>query len=280
MLPQMDQAERDMLRLNLDPPSTMEMAGIPPDPWQTQMLTDRPKRALLLCCRQAGKSTVTAALSLWTALFEPPALILLVSSSLRQSGELFKKVTWFLGRIPGLPKPVQESALTLELPNGSRIVSLPCSEGTVRGYSGVSLLVVDEAAQVDDDLYRSVRPMLAVSGGRLILLSTPFGKRGFFHEEWTNGTGWTRICIPATQCPRISRAFLAEERAHLGEWWFRQEYLCEFNDMVGQLIREDDIQAMLDPGVKPLFPGGATEYSMVDPTVNRIDMKRFSEEAK
>jgi hypothetical protein len=80
-----------------------------------------------------------------------------------------------------------ESALRLELRNGSRIVSLPGDETTVRGYSGVRLLVVDEAARVPDDLYFSIRPMLAVSGGRLVCLSTPFGKRGFFYEAWTEG---------------------------------------------------------------------------------------------
>jgi hypothetical protein len=75
-----------------------------------------------------------------------------------------------------------ESALRLELENHSRIISLPGQEQTVRGYAGVSLLIVDEAARVPDDLYFAVRPMLAVSNGRLIALSTPFGKRGWFYE--------------------------------------------------------------------------------------------------
>ena len=59
-----------------------------------------------------------------------------------------------------------------------------------------------------DSLYYSVRPMLAVSGGRLVCLSTPFGKRGFFHLEWTKGQGWERIKITVDQCPRISKALL------------------------------------------------------------------------
>lgn len=115
-----------------------------------------------------------------------------------------------------------ESALRLELQNGSRIVSLPGKEETIRGYSGVRLLVVDEAARVPDSLYYSVRPMLAVSGGRLVCLSTPFGKRGFFHQEWIEGHGWERVKITADQCPRISKAFLEEERRSLGDWWYRR----------------------------------------------------------
>ena len=68
-----------------------------------------------------------------------------------------------------------------------------------------------------------------MSGGRLIAFSTPFGTRGWWYEEWEHGgAGWERFEIPATQCPRIAPAFLAEEQRALGEWWFEQEYLCRF----------------------------------------------------
>src|SRR6202043_502550 len=81
----------------------------------------------------------------------------------------------------------------LRLSNQSEVVSLPCREETVRGYSRVGLLVIDEAARVPDDLYRAVRPMLAVSAGQLICLSTPYGKRGFFHDAWVHGgADWAR----------------------------------------------------------------------------------------
>jgi hypothetical protein len=92
-----------------------------------------------------------------------------------------------------LGKPVPEheaSALRLTLANGSRIVALPGSEATVRGYSGAALLVVDEASRVADDLYFAIRPMLAVSGGRLVALTTPYGKRGWFYDEWTSARPW------------------------------------------------------------------------------------------
>src|SRR5207244_4416310 len=118
--------------------------------------------------------------------------------------------------------------LRLELANGSRIVSLPGDEATVRGFSGVALLVIDEAARVNDALYYSVRPMLAVSQGRLVSLSTPFGKRGWFHDEWFGEGDWERVKITAEECPRIPATFLAEERRALGERWYKQEYLCSF----------------------------------------------------
>jgi hypothetical protein len=197
---------------------------------------------------------VAAALAFRAALLEAPALVLLLSPSLRQSGELFRDKVKRLYVDLGRPVPlVQESALTLELANGSRIVSLPGTEETIRGYSGVRLLVVDEAARVLDPLYCSVRPMLAVSGGKLVCLSTPFGKRGWFYEAWTGSDAWHRVKIRADECARISPAFLKEEREAIGERWYRQEYECSFEDVIDAVFRAEDIAAALDNDLQPLF---------------------------
>jgi hypothetical protein len=187
------------------------------------------------------------------ALLEPPALVLLLSPTQRQSGELFRDKVVRLLNAMGRPVPVmQESALTMGLENGSRIVSLPGEEKTIRGFSGVALLIVDEAARVDDDLYFSIRPMLAVSKGRLVALSTPYGKRGWFYEAWTGNENWDRYCIKASECPRITPEFLAEENRVLGERWYRQEYECSFEDVVGSVFGHDAVMGMLSDEVKPL----------------------------
>lgn len=232
---------------------TAIMAGMTADAWQGKLLTAPPPRTLVLCSRQAGKSTVAAALALLVALTQPAALVLLLSPSLRQSGELFRKVS-DVYRSAGRPVAAsQESALRLELANGSRIVSLPGTEGTIRGFSGVALLIIDEAARVPDELYLAVRPMLAVSRGVLIALSTPFGKRGWFYTEWTGPGDWERIRIPATDCPRISREFLDDERRALGPRWFAQEYLCSFEETTDSVFATVDIHAALADDVAPLF---------------------------
>jgi hypothetical protein len=242
------------LELRLDPAAIMEYAGMPPDPWQVELLRSRAERTLLLCSRQSGKSTVTAAMALHEVLFRPDSLVLLLSPSLRQSQELFRKVTDFRNRL-GEPSAIEEeSALRVELKNGSRIVALPGTEETVRGFSGVRLIIVDEAARVDDPLYYSVRPMLAVSGGRMVCLTTPFGKRGFFYEEWTGDGIWNRVKVTAKECPRITQKFLEEERASLGEWWYRQEYECSFSDTADQFFRTVDVERAFSDDVTPLFP--------------------------
>jgi len=129
----------------------------------------------------------------------------------------------------------------MHLANGSRIEALPGSERTIRGFSGVDLLVVDEAARVDDGLVYAVKPMLAVSGGRLLMLSTPYGKRGVFHEEWTQGDDWERFEVPASECPRIPPEFLEAERRSMPAWWFAQEYECQFMETEDQVFSHEMI---------------------------------------
>jgi hypothetical protein len=232
----------------------VEALGFIPDSSQTRVLQWTGKRLLLNCSRQWGKSTTTSILAVHQAVFSPNSLILLVSPSLRQSSELFRKVSGFMDRLAVKPDRVEDNRLSLELENGSRIVSLPSNEATVRGFSGVSLIIEDEASRVDDLLYKAMRPMLAVSGGRIVLLTSPYGSRGHFWEEWSKGgPSWERIEVKATDCPRIPKAFLDEERASLGEWWFRQEYLCEFVSTLDQVFSYDLVMAMLSPDVKSLF---------------------------
>jgi hypothetical protein len=178
----------------------------------------------------------------------------LLSPSERQSGELAAKV-FRLYDAAGQPVAARKrTELQLHLVNGGRVIALPSSEVTIRGYSGAALLVVDEASRVPDVLYGSVRPMLAVSRGRLICLSTPFGKRGFFYEEWSApARPWQRVRITAPECPRISPEFLAEERQALGERWCRQEYYCSFEEAIDSVFAYSDIMAACSGDVRPLF---------------------------
>lgn len=245
------------LALALDPALLAVRAGVTPDPWQADLLRSDARQAILLCSRQSGKSTTTAILATHQAVYTPSSLVLLLSPSLRQSQELYRKVRDVYAALGDeVAKPTEESALRLELSNGSRIVCLPGREDTIRGFSGVALLIVDEASRVPDALYQAVRPMLAVSGGRLVLLSTPFGKRGFFHHEWTEGgPDWERVKVTAHDCPRIDPAWLERERAAIGDWWFDQEYLVAFKEAEDSVFNYDDIQAALDPAVAPLFGG-------------------------
>jgi hypothetical protein len=230
----------------------MTTAGLSPDPWQADLMRVRPERALLLCSRQAGKSMSVAAMALEQALTKPGSVILLVSASQRQSAELLGKVR-ALSMALSTPLGMEQlSVLSMKLANGSRIISLPGRAEVIRGYSA-DLLVLDEAAWISDALYESVRPMLAVSGGRLVALSTPFGRRGWFHAAWESAESWHRVKVTAHEVPRISEEFLAEERRSLPVNVFAAEYLCEFTDTLDSVFSSEDVIEALSDDVEPLF---------------------------
>jgi phage FluMu gp28-like protein len=227
--------------------------GFEPDAAQAQALASKRKRVLLNCTRQWGKSTITAAKAVHHAYTERESLTLVVSPSARQSGEFIRKAAGFARRLGIRPKGDGDNEMSLEFPNGARMVGLPGNEATVRGFSAVSLLLVDEAARVEDDLYLAMRPMLAVSAGALWLMSTPFGARGFFYEAWEHGGAeWMRVRVPAHQCPRISREFLERERETMGERWFRQEYLCEFVDSTSGVFARELVERAITTEIQPL----------------------------
>lgn len=208
------------------------------------LLADRcaPTDALRIICEgEKATDALNAALALWTALYEPGSLVLMISQVQRQSSELFMKALTMC-RTLGRPVDAEaETALTLRLTNGSRIVALPGKDGTIRSYSGVRLLLIDEAARVSTETYMAVRPMLAVSQGRLVTLSTPFGTCGWWYEAWRGAEPWERYEVPASACPRISAEFLAAEARAMGNWWFDQEYRCIFRDALTAVFRQEDI---------------------------------------
>jgi len=227
--------------------------GLAVDERQGRVLETANRRGILNCSRQWGKSTITAAKAVHQAATEAESLTLVVSPSARQSGEFMRKASGFLRRLKIRPKGDGDNEMSLALPNGSRIVGLPGTEATIRGFSAVRLLLVDEASRVSDDVYRALRPSLATSDGAIWLMSTPWHKSGFFYDTWERGgPQWERILAPATECARIGRSFLEEERKTQGDRWFRREYMCEFEDSVSGVFDRDLVQRAIRDDLEPL----------------------------
>lgn len=243
---------RDLARC-LDPVLMARDCGIEPDAWQAALLCSTSHYVLMLCSRQSGKTTVTALIVLHTAIYVAAALIVIVSPSQRQSAEMLRTLKLMRDKLQGAPALVSESTLKIELANGSRVVALPGTERTLRGLAGAHMVIIDEAARVDDDLIAAVRPMLATTNGRLIALTTPAGKRGWFFEAWTGGGSWERVKVAATDCPRISQKFLDEELKELGAIRFSEEYCLEFRDNDEAVFPVAVIDAAFTPEVVPLW---------------------------
>ena len=208
---------------------------------QTRILRSRSRRVLINANRQFGKSSISSVLSLHDSVYRPGSLSLIVAPSERQSSEMFRKVMEYLHRMPIRPELVKENEHEVEFQNGSRIVALPSSEGTIRGYSAVSRLILDEAGDVPPDIFAALRPMIARSAGRLTLQGTPKGRRGIFFERWERGEEgkkpgepdrWERHLTTWRDCPWLTPSELTDQRVDLGPL-FAQEYEGSFL-VVGQ----------------------------------------------
>ena len=225
-----------------------ELLGFLPDAMQEALLRCEAKQVILNCCRQWGKSTIVAIIAVYRAYSVPKSLVVVVSPTERQSAEFLRKAREFATKLGLTPRGDGHNRTSLLLPNGSRIIGLPGKEANIRGFSA-DLLIIDEAARVPDELYKSVRPMVAMKDGGVWLLSTPWGKQGFFHENWEHGgDAWARFRVPATECPRISAERLQMERTQMDEAWFRQEYMCEFGMTDAQMFDSDLVRSALNDG--------------------------------
>lgn len=200
-----------------------------PDPWQLEFLTASEKRLALLCGRQFGKSTVTALRAALTAVNGPRGDVILASRSARQSQELFRKCIEFITHPSAkMPRIISESAMRLELATGVRIIALPAAPASVRGFSAVKAVVVDEAAFVPGEVFTAVSPMLAVSSGDLVVCSTAWTQEGFFYNAIETNPDFRRWIKPSTENPRITAEFLEQERRAMGEEQYRCEYECQW----------------------------------------------------
>jgi len=225
-----------------------------PDEWAQKVMMSPARYVIENVSRQAGKSTMSSALAVHRAVFFDRSLILLVSPTLRQSGELQRKCMRFYDLVdPDHNGLVEDAKLSIQLTNGSRIIALPGQEDNLRGYSAPDLIIEDEASRVKDDLHIAIRPMLATNQGRLVLLSTPNGKLGHFYRIWTEGgPEWLKVKVTADQISRISKEFLDNERLNMTESQFLQEYYGEFMEAEGAVFSSDLFRSLANPSLSAL----------------------------
>jgi hypothetical protein len=140
-----------------------EMLGFSPDAQQETVLRGG-RRGIVNCTRQWGKSTMTAAKAVHRAYSVPGSLTLVVTPCARQSGEFLHKARNFVRRLGIRVRGDGHNGLSVAFPKGSRIVGLPENETTIRGFSDVSLLLIDEAARVPDEIYRAKSSRLKAVG--------------------------------------------------------------------------------------------------------------------
>jgi len=251
----------DDLLLSLSPSAVLAQLDMPPFDWQREALDPRYKRILVLAARQSGKSSISAGRGHHTGRFMDNSLSLIVSPSEQQSKETMKKVDELIMKDPNADL-IGNASFEKKYSNGARVLALPGTERSVRGYSGPKLIIMDEASRIEDGTYKAVRPMLTGNPDSVLLaVTTPYGKMGWFYEEWTKSKRWYKIMvkpafklngnrtevipdipeeefkakmahqgISAHYSPRHTQEFLQEELETMDWWWWNQEYGCEFLD--------------------------------------------------
>jgi hypothetical protein len=251
--------------------------GFPLFPWQGKLLDSHTRRKSVNGSRQSGKSTIVSSIPCHTAKYVPGSLSIVLAPTERQAQEDIIKVKDFISADKAYPELTRESQDGIELANGSRIIVIPATERSARGYSKPRVIVMDEASRILDVVYKSgIRPMLTDNPEcEMFSISTPNGKQGFFYEAHTGRGRWERYEIrsPWTVDPDDEwnlleaipeEQYQAEMQAKgirswysprhwnkdeqlenliaMGRQQYQQEYCCEFVEQEDMVFSYDDIE--------------------------------------
>lgn len=280
-----DQMCKD-LEESLDPQVYLENLGFDPYVWQVFVLNAIKagyKWIHITGARQAGKTFLSAGMPAYIAKNEK-ALALIYAPSEEQSQLSIEYIKDYIGKDDNYPSLKLDSRDHVSLPNGSMIKSNTSNAKTKRGRSMPRIIIFDEAAMIEDQLFGTITPMLTNNPSCVVIaISTPYGKRGWFYKGRKDGT-WLNVEVKAPwrivdnqyiapaepeaqyqarmmkegihafYSPRhTDQAFMQQELERHGSLWIRQEYLCEFVEPDDQAFNYDDIDRAFDYDIKPLF---------------------------
>lgn len=244
------------------------------DEWQKEILNQE-GNIVLRTGRQVGKSTVVSIMAGDYAAKNKGKTIMIIAAVERQAYLLFEKCLYYMEKTypelikQGVNRPTKTK---IDLENGSRIYCLPTglTGYGIRGFT-IDLLIADEAAFIPDEVFNAVTPALAArEGSRIVLLSTPFGREGFFARAFEDPTFYKRH-ISSEECPRIKPEFLEQEKRRMTKKQYQQEYMGEFVD--------DLMQWFPDELIKKCMRAKRPEHIVKgDPYYLGVDLARMGED--
>ena len=236
------------------------------DDWQTKVLNEE-GNIVLRSGRQVGKSTVISIKAGEYAINNKTKCVMIIASVERQALLLFEKVLSYIHNkdksviCKGKKRPTKHK---LQLKNGSTILCLPTGDSGygIRGHT-IDMLIADEAAFIPEEVWTAVTPMLAITKGKIILLSTPLGKKGYFYRSFTDPT-FKSFHVSAEDCPRKNQDFLDQERARMTAAQYAQEYLGMFVDKLMQIFPDELIKKCQTQKRRPFVMSLRDYYLGVD----------------
>lgn len=206
------------------------------------------QKMILLASRKAGKTEVVSAAAYLEACLGGYALI--ISRSDRQAKRVIQRALAYHKHWKLVEDSKRPNEHEMNFVGGGRILALPASADTILGEHGVTLLIIDEAARVKDSLYGAVDPMLDVEHSKMVLLSTPQGRRGFFYEEWfgKRDSGWKRHRIVWQDCPRLTQKYVDNYMRKHGTILTAQEFSCVFHPLQGCMFDVTLLDDLIEDG--------------------------------
>jgi hypothetical protein len=227
----------EMLREN---PSEFIKRAIEIEPfdYQADFMDDDSERKVFVAGRQVGKSRVASWMALHYAVTHPDSLVLVTADALRQSSELFSQLQSEINEseMPDDAWGIERSTQTeIEFDHGSRIKVVPTGRNgnKIRGFTA-DMIIVDEAAFVEDDIFEEViEPMTFVSDGDIVLCSTPYGASGYFYDKAVEAeddpeSPWTKVQVGSSDNPEISDEKIESFKKGKTRTQVKQEVLGEF----------------------------------------------------
>jgi phage terminase large subunit-like protein len=234
----------DQSEISDDPVEFAKSVGIEPEGWQRDVLHSEHKAKILLCGRRTGKSTLAAVMAVTKALTIASFDVIFAAPSLEQAQIPYLMAISMYREAQRPVRAISERRTGLELANGSSLRAMPAMDRTKRGFSA-DLLVVDEAARIEDPayyggLYNSISRSDAME---VLIMSTPYLNKGFFAETWHGQEDWERTFLTSEDCEFFQKNpdRLERVKRHVPEWYYRQEYLCEFLEEEFSLFSTEDI---------------------------------------
>jgi len=243
--------DQTLVELPTDPIDFAYAVDLEPEDWQADILASDAPRRIMNCARRTGKSTVLGLASIHRALTVPRSEVVIAAPSLDQAQVPFRMAVQFY-RGMGRPIPAESEAQTmLRLMNGSSIRAIAAVERSKRGFQA-DLLCLEEVSRIPAEaIYGALLPSASRGTGHILAASTPNSKQGWFSDVWHGRDDlWHRVQVTIYE----SRYFIDNPeqveriRAALPEWFWRQEYLCEFVESQMSMFSEALIERALELG--------------------------------
>ena len=218
---------------------------------------------IILKSRQLGLSTLVAAYAVWQAAFYKEKNILIIATKLAVAQNFIRKVKTYIKAMPSwllVPVITANNKQQVEFSNGSQIKAVPTSEDAGRSEA-LSLLIVDEAAFVRnfDELWMGLYPTLS-TGGRAILLSTPNGVGGQYHEIYTKAdrkeNEFNPIKLMWDVHPERDDDWFHKETKNMSKKQVAQELLCDFSSSGDTFLGNDVIEKLRILSKEPIEKSG------------------------